>query len=160
MAVVIIGKVIKIPIKTGTVFDLNQNKVNKIRETTGVALIIARGSLKKFSIPLFKQERIPIEREISKEREKAKRLRRIVAKRCFLKVDSVNNKKKRLKTEKGSGKTSSESMWFARIFQNIIMAQRGKTIIWKKSLIFWFDKLLLFKLIIQNKIQNQEVFPQ
>ena len=140
MAVVIIGKVIKIPIKTGTVFDLNQNKVNKIRETTGVALII--------------------EREISKEREKAKRLRRIVAKRCFLKVDSVNNKKKRLKTEKGSGKTKSESMWFARIFQNIIMAQRGKTIIWKKSLIFWFDKLLLFKLIIQNKIQNQEVFPQ
>ena len=90
--------------------DLNQNKVNKIRETTGVALIIARGSLKKFSNPLFIHEIIPIEREITRERKKAKRLRRIVAKRCFLNADSVNNKKKRLKTEKGSGKTNSESM--------------------------------------------------
>lgn len=110
MAVVIIGKVIKIPIKTGTVFDLNQKRVSKIRETTGVALIIARGSLKKFSMPRLRQESKPIDKEKAKERENAKRLLKIVEKRCFLKVDSESNEKNLLNTAKGSGKTSSESM--------------------------------------------------
>ena len=136
MAVVIIGSVIKIPIKIGTVLDLNQNNVSKIRETTGVAFIIASGSLKKFSIPLFKHDKIPMERENNKERENAVRLRKIVAKRCFLKLDSVSKEKNLLNTINGSGKTSSESILIARIFQNIIIATSGKTIIWKKSLIF------------------------
>ena len=108
--VVIIGNVIKIPIKTGTVFDLNQNRVSKIRETTGVALIIARGNLKKFSKALLKQLKIPMESEHTKDRENAKRLRKIVASRCFLKADSVNNWKNLGKTSKGEGKISSESI--------------------------------------------------
>lgn len=150
MAVVIIGKVIKIPIKTGTVFDLNQKRVSKIRETTGVALIIARGSLKKFSMPRLRQESKPINNEKAKEREKAKRLLKIVAKRCFLKADSESNEKNLLNTAKGSGKTSSESMWFARIFQKIIIAKSGKTIIWKKSFIFSLENL--FVSFLQFKI--------
>ena len=105
-----IGNVIKIPIKTGTVLDLNQKSVSKISDTTGVALIIARGSLKKFSKPRLRQESKPIDKEKAKEREKANRLLKIVAKRCFLKAGSVSNEKNLLNTAKGSGKTSSESM--------------------------------------------------
>ena len=152
------GRVIKIPIKTGTVLDLNQNKVNKIKETTGVAFIKAKGNLKKFSIPRFMQESNPIEREKNRERKKAKRLLRIVAKSTFLKLDSVSNVKNLLKTKPGAGNTSSESIFILKIFQKIIITHNGKIIIWKKSFIFCLCFNFDFKFINQSKIYYLEVF--
>ena len=121
MAVVIIGKVIKIPIKTGTVFDLNQKRVSKIRETTGVALIIARGSLKKFSMPRLRQESKPIDKEKAKERENAKRLLKIVAKRCFLKADSESNEKNLLNRNPSSLYLLSKSYFISLYLQTNIL---------------------------------------
>ena len=45
--VIIIGKDIKTEVTIGTVPDLNQNKIKRITEITGVTLIIAKGIFKK-----------------------------------------------------------------------------------------------------------------
>ena len=72
-AVVIIGRVIRTQTKTGTVPDLNQKSAIKIKATTGVARITARGNSKKSftneESPQKIPSRVPAITEIKNERK-------------------------------------------------------------------------------------------
>lgn len=146
-AVIIIGRVIKRQITIGIIFDGNQKIIIKINATTGVALTIANGSLRKSSINLNSAERIPRRTPKIKVKKNAARIRKKV-KRKFLQKEAVLksliiNKK----TSFGKGKIKLELTSFAatnqtriitanerkngKYFFNILLIEKG--IIWKFS---------------------------
>lgn len=101
--------------KTGTVFDLNQNKVMRITERTGVTFITERGNfkrlLKKELMPVNKPIKVPKTTVIKKEIKTRKNvLRKFIQKDFFM-----TSEPKAEKTSAGPGNIKDEEISFERI---------------------------------------------